>query len=163
MNFLKKIVIKKMNEKYNFLKLNLKKDFLIKVIYNETMLFLRNKDNINKIKEFFVLTCFSLYFYINKIIKSIFNYENDLFFIKQILFFIIVVKYLFFVIIKKIIFSNCFNYSILFIKCNKKKNLKNKDIVDLSSKNNLLKNINNNFNFIFDDIIFFISSIIYDL
>ncbi|WMC20490.1 MAG: hypothetical protein PNH44_00160 [Candidatus Carsonella ruddii] len=162
MNFLKKIFIKKINEKYSFLKLNLKKDFLIKIIYNETIMLLKNKNNINKIKEFFVLIFFSLYLYINNIIKSIFNYENDLFFIKQILFFIIIMKYLFFVMIKKIILSHSFNYSILFIECNKKK-IKNKDILDFSSKNNLLKNICNNFNFICDEIIFFISTIIYDL
>ncbi|XZR52623.1 MAG: hypothetical protein ACM3Q7_00165 [Candidatus Carsonella ruddii] len=166
MNFFKKKFMTKINKKFSFLKINLKKESLIKIIYIETILFLKNKNNINKFKRIFKEKFFSFYECICNLKKSIFNYKNDLFFIKQILFFVIIIKYLLILIIKKILISfYSLNYSIFFIKCNSKKSFKNKDILDVSTKDNfiLIKFIFENLCIMLNNILFSISVILYEL
>ncbi|WGS66700.1 hypothetical protein MEJ65_00165 [Candidatus Carsonella ruddii] len=156
--------MKKIKEEFNFLKINLKKDFLIKIIYNETMLFIKNKNNINRIKENLKINFVLLCDYILSSLQSLMNYEDSLFFfVKQALIFIIVMKHLLFVIIKKIIVSIfSLKYSIIFINFKIKKDyeIKKTDILDVSSKDKFIfikYIIKNSLHFILNIMIFFIN------
>ncbi|XZR53032.1 MAG: hypothetical protein ACM3Q5_00165 [Candidatus Carsonella ruddii] len=138
----KKKNMKKIKEEFNFLNLDLKKEFLLKIIYNETMLFIKNKNKINKIEENLEMIFFLFHNYSTDLIKFIINYENKLFFlVKQFLFFIILMKYLFFVITKKIIISifTC-KYSFFIINFKNNINLKYKktEIIDTLSKDKFM-------------------------
>ncbi|WMC19296.1 MAG: hypothetical protein NVS84_00160 [Candidatus Carsonella ruddii] len=161
MNFIKNN-IKKIKEEFNFLNLNLEQECLIKIIYIETMLFLKNKNNIKKMKENLKINFFLLYEHLIYLIKLLFNYENNcFFFVKQSLFFIIIMKYLLFVIIKKVLISIfSFNYSIVIINVKSKINFKNKktDVLDISSKDKFIF-----FKYVSYNVLYFILSKIFFL
>ncbi|MGP4128097.1 MAG: hypothetical protein ACTXNS_00155 [Candidatus Carsonella ruddii] len=147
----------KIKEEFNFLKKEVEREFLIKIIYIETMLFLKNKNNINEIKKNLKTNFFLFYNYLIYLIKSLLNYENNLFiFAKQMFCFVIIIKFLLFLIIKKIIISIfSSNYLIFIVNFKEKINFKSKkaDILDILSKDKFII-----FKFILENLLYFIFS-----
>ncbi|BFI90850.1 hypothetical protein [Candidatus Carsonella ruddii] len=164
MNFIKNIFTEAKKEILNFLKSNFKLPNLINFIFSEVKITLKNNEIISKIKNKLVLKNGSFYDNVINFIKILFNYNNKkIFKIKQILFFLLIIKYLLAIVIKKIIFYLfSLNCSVYFVSL-KKINIKNKEnrlVFFIRKMLDIKCSIINLFNYIFEIIIYLVNLMI---